>query len=209
MKLFSYPTAPSARRARIFLAEKGVPVEIEDVDLRTGQHLSSAYLAVNPQGLVPALRLDDGTIITENIAIATYIEAVVPVPPLLGVTPLERAYVLQWNARVEFEGLLPLADALRNRHPAFRGRALPGTVAYDQIPDLATRGLERVKRFLETLEAQFANREFLAGDFFSFADITAVAFVDMLAMAKLAISDTQPNLGRWFSTVRRRPSYAV
>jgi glutathione S-transferase len=209
MKLFSYPTAPSARRARILLAEKGVPVEIEDVDLRAGQHLSNAYLAVNPQGLVPALRLDDGTIITENIAIATYIEAVVPVPPLLGLTPFERARVFQWNARVEFEGLLPLADAVRNRHPAFRGRAVPGIVAYDQIPDLAARGFERVKRFLETLEAQFASREFLAGDYFSFADITAVAFVDMLAMAKLAISDSQPNLGRWFSTVRRRPSYAV
>lgn len=209
MKLYSYPTAPSARRARIFLAEKGLTAQIEDVDLRSGRHLEPAYLAINPQGLVPVLELDDGTRITENIAIAVYLDEIKPTPRLLGRSPLERARVFQWNARVEFEGLLPLADLLRNSHPAFKGRALPGSVGYEQIPQLANRGDDRVKRFLRILSDHLAGRDFIAADTYSLADITAVAFIDMLRMVKLEVPAELAPLRNWHDRMRARTSYTA
>jgi glutathione S-transferase len=209
MKLYSYPIAPSARRARIFLAEKDLAAQIEDIDLRNGQHLEPAYLAINPQGLVPVLELDDGTRITENVAIAVYLDEIKPTPPLFGRNPLERARVLQWNARVELEGLLPLADLLRNRHPAFKGRAVPGAVAYEQIPQLADRGDDRVKRFLRILNERLTGREFVGADTYSFADITGVVFVDMLRMAKLEVPAELDALRSWYDRIRARTSYSA
>jgi glutathione S-transferase len=207
VKLYSYPLAPSARRARIFCSEKGVPLTVENIDLRKGEHLQPRYLAINPQGLVPTLQLDDGTIITENVAIATYIDGAFPTPPLLGGSPLERARVLQWSARCELEGLAPLADYLRNSHPAFQHRALPGVVPYEQIPELAARGADRVQRFLRILNERLELQPFLGGSAFSFADITAVAFIDMLSMAKLSAPSELGALDRWHRIVKARPSY--
>ena len=209
MKLYSYPTAPSARRARIFLAEKGLTAEIEDIDLRNGRHLEPAYLAVNPQGLVPVLELDDGTRITENVAIAVYLDEIKPTPRLLGHSPLERARVFQWNARVEFEGLLPLADRLRNSHPAFKGKGLPGPVGYEQIPQLADRGEDRVKRFLQILSDHLTGHDFIAGDSYSFADITGGVFIDMLRMAKLEMPAGLEALRNWYDRIRARASYSA
>ena len=209
MKLYSFPIAPSARRARIALAEKGLDAAIEDVDLRSGRHLEPAYLAINPQGLVPVLELDDGTRITENIAIAAYLDAIQPTPPLFGTSPLERARVFQWNARIEIEGLMPLADLLLNSHPAFQGKAVPGVVGYEQIPPLAARGGDRVKRFLPILSEHLADREFVAADAYSFADITAVVFIDMLRMARVELPATLQPLCGWYDRVRARPSYAA
>jgi glutathione S-transferase len=209
MKLYSYPTAPSARRARIFCAEKGISVAVENIDLRQGEHLADRYLRINGQGLIPTLQLDDGTTITENIAIAVYLDAQFPDPTLLGSTPLQCARVFQWNARVEFEGLLPLADSLRNSHPAFKGRALPGVVPYEQISELAARGTDRVQRFLHVLDTALQQQEFVAGSFFSFADITATALVDMLAMAKLNVPADLTRLRRWHEAVQTRPSYTA
>ena len=210
MKLYSFPMAPSARRARMFLAEKGLTAEIVDIDLRSGRHLEPAYLAINPQGLVPVLELDDGTRITENIAIAVYLDALKPTPALFGGNALERARVFQWNARIEFEGLLPLADCLRNAHPAFKGRAIPGAVGYEQIPQLAQRGEDRVKRFLQTLNERFAgSQEFIASSACSFADLTAVIFVDMLKMARLELPAGLDPLRNWHDRMRARPSYTA
>jgi glutathione S-transferase len=207
MKLYSFPMAPSARRARMAFAEKGLSVEIVDVDLRTGRHLEPAYLAINPQGLVPVLELDDGTRLTENIAIATYLDGIKPTPSLFGHSPLERARVFQWSARIEFEGLLPLADLLRNRHPAFAGKAVPGIVGYEQIPQLAARGGDRVQRFLPLLSERLAGREFIAADTHSFADLTAVAFIDMLKMAKVELPADLAPLRGWYDRMQARPSY--
>ena len=210
MKLYSFPMAPSARRARMFLAEKGLTAEIVDIDLRSGRHLEPAYLAINPQGLVPVLELDDGTRITENIAIAVYLDELKPTPDLFGRNPLERARVFQWNARIEFEGLLPLADRLRNSHPAFQGRAVPGATAYEQIPQLAERGEDRLKRFLQILSAHLeAGREFVASDACSFADLTAFVLVDMLKMAKLELPAELEPLRNWHDRMRARPSYTA
>ena len=138
--LYDCGTAPSPRRARILLAEKGIAHETVQVDLRNGEQLGEAYRRLNPQCTVPALRTDGGAILTDNAAIAAYLEARFPNPPLLGETPEEKAEVASWNWRMEFEGLMAVAEALRNSAPAMADRALPGAVNYPQIPELARRG---------------------------------------------------------------------
>jgi glutathione S-transferase len=162
MKIYSYPSAPSARRARMFLAEKGMKIAIENVDLRQGEHQKPRYLTVNSRGLIPTLQLEDGTTITENIAIAAYLEALSPSPALFGSTPLQRARAMEWNARVELEGLLPLADHIRHSHPSFEHRALPGVVPYEQIAALAERGRNRVEHFLRILDIRLSEQQYLA-----------------------------------------------
>jgi glutathione S-transferase len=209
MKLYSCAAAPSARRARMFLAEKGLRATIVEVDLRAGQHLEPAFLAVNPQGMVPVLELDDGARITENLAIAVYLDGLQPSPPLLGRDLLQRARVFQWHARLELEGLLPLADWVRNTHPAFQGRALPGVAAYEQIPQLAPRSERRVGRFLSILDGQLAQHEFVGGDSYSFADITAVVFIDMLRMASVTVAAELQALRAWHERMRARANYAA
>ncbi|MDD3432829.1 MAG: glutathione S-transferase [Tepidiphilus sp.] len=206
MKLYDYPPAPNPRRVRIFLAEKGIEVPTEAVDLRQGAQLSEAFRRINPQCVVPYLVLDDGTGISESIAICRYFEALQPDPPLFGKTPLEQALVEMWSRRAEFEGLLAVADALRNSTPAFKNRALPGTDDFEQIPALVERGQRRTKRFFDVLEERLARSTFLAGDFFSVADITAFVTVDFAGWIKLALPETHTNARRWYETVRARPS---
>ena len=124
--LYDCATAPSPRRARILLAEKGVAHETVQVDLRSAEQLGSAFRQINPQCTVPALRTEDGIVLADNAAITAYLEARYPEPPLLGITPDEKAQIASWNWRVEFEGLMAVAEALRNSAPAMANRALPG-----------------------------------------------------------------------------------
>ena len=207
--LYDCSTAPSPRRARILLAEKGVPHETVQIDLRAGEQLGDAFRAVNPQCTVPALRLDDGMVLTDNAAITAYLEARFPEPPLLGITPQEKAEIASWNWRVEFEGLLAIAEALRNSAPAMKQRALPGPEDYAQIPELAARGLARLKRFFEVLDARLAGRETIASARFSVADITAVVAVDFARVVKVKPGDEHPNLLRWRAAMGQRPSMVL
>ena len=147
--LYDCATAPSPRRARILLAEKGVAHDTVQVDLRNGEQLGEAYRRINPQCTVPALRTEDGLLLTDNAAITAYVEARYPQPALLGETPAEKAEIASWNWRMEFEGLQAIAEALRNSAPAMANRALPGAVDYPQIPALAERGLVRVGQFFQ------------------------------------------------------------
>jgi len=124
--LYDCATAPSPRRARILLAEKGIAHETVQVDLRSGEQLGEAYRTLNPQCTVPALRTDDGLLLADNPAIAAWAEARFPEPPLFGRTPADKAEIASWQWRVEFEGLMPVAEALRNSSPAMVSRALPG-----------------------------------------------------------------------------------
>ena len=206
MTLYDCATAPSPRRARILLAEKGVAHETVEVDLRNGEQLSDAYRKVNPQCTVPALRTDDGLLLTDNAAITAYLEACYPTPPLLGSTPQEKAEIVSWNWRVEFEGLLAIAEALRNSSPAMVNRALPGPVAYPQIPELAQRGLARVRQFFVTLNDRLAGRDFIAADQFSIVDITAVVAVDFARVVKVKPGEQHPHLLRWRAAMAQRPS---
>lgn len=207
--LYDCATAPSPRRARILLAEKGIAHDTVQVDLRRGEQLGDAYRRVNPQCTVPALRTEEGAILTDNAAITAYLEARYPLPPLLGVSALEKAEIASWNWRVEFEGLMAIAEALRNSTPSMADRALPGPVNYAQIPELAQRGLARLQQFLDTLDARLAGREFVATDRFSVADITAVVAVDFARVVKVKPGEQHPNLLRWRAAMAERPAMAL
>lgn len=204
--LYDCATAPSPRRARILLAEKGIAHETVQVDLRSGEQLGEAYRSLNPQCTVPALRTDDGLLLADNPAIAAWAEARFPEPPLFGRTPSDKAEIASWQWRVEFEGLMPVAEALRNSSPAMVGRALPGPVDYAQIPALAERGLQRLQHFFTTLDQQLQGRDFVAGGQFSVADITAVVAVDFARVVKLRPGEQHPHLMRWRAAMAQRPS---
>src|SRR6185369_11800195 len=148
----------------------------------------------NPQCTVPALRTEEGPVLTDNAAIAAYLEARFPEPALLGRSPLEKAEIASWQWRAEFEGLLAVAEALRNASPAMVNRALPGPNDYPQIPELAQRGIARVQQFFVMLDARLATSQFVAGDNFSIADITAVVGVDFARVVKVKPTDQHPNL---------------
>jgi glutathione S-transferase len=193
----------------MFLAEKGVKAELVQVDLRAREQLKPEFLALNPQATVPVLVLDDGQAITENVAIAAYLEAAFPDPPLLGTTPLEKARVLQWSARAEFELLLAVGEVLRNGHPNFANRAITGTADYAQIPQLAERGRARVERFWSVLETRLAESPFVSGARFGLADITAVVATDFARLVKLTPPEAFANIKRWYEAMRGRPSFAA
>jgi len=204
--LYDCATAPSPRRARIFLAEKGVAHETVQVDLKNSEQLSSAYQKINPQCTVPALRTEEGTVLADNAAITAYLEARYPEPPLLGITPNQKAQIASWNWRVEYEGLMAVAEALRNSAPAMANRALPGRIDYPQIPELAQRGLARLQQFFGMLDERLADRNFIATDSFSVADITAVVAVDFARVVRIKPGEQHPHLQRWRAAMAQRAS---
>lgn len=207
--LYDCATAPSPRRARILLAEKGVPHATVQIDLRNGEQFGDAYRTINAQCTVPALRTDEGLVLTDNAGITAYLEARFPQPPLLGDTPQAKAEIASWNWRIEYEGLLAIAETLRNSAPAMANRALPGPVDYPQIPELAQRGLARVQQFFVTLDERLAGRDFIAAGRFSVADITAVVAVDFARVVKVKPGEQHPNLVRWRAAMAQRPSMAL
>jgi len=206
MRLFDCSTAPSPRRVRFFAAEKDIELELVPVDLGSGEQFSADFRAVNPDCVVPALELDDGTCLTEAIAICQYLEEIQPQPTLFGDTAVERATAAMWNAKAEQQGLWAVADAYRNFARGLKGHALPGPDKYEQIPELAERSKSRVLSFFKTLDTQLAQREFLAGDRFTIADITAVVMIDFAARVKISVGDDAANLQRWYAGVSARPS---
>ncbi len=204
--LYDFTLAPSPRRARILLAEKGIAHETVQIDLARGEQLSEAYRAINPACTVPALKLDSGTILTENIGIAAWADAVKPEPALLGSTPEEKGLVLSWNARIEFEGFMPIAEVLRNTSKGMAGRALPGPLDLEQIPALAERGAIRLKQFFDMLDARLKGRDFVAIDRFSLADITALVCIDFAKWVKHEPKPEHADLLRWHAAASARPS---
>ena len=209
MILYDCATAPSPRRARIFLTEKGVAFDTVQIDLREAEQMGAAFRAINPQCTVPALRTEEGAVLTDNAAIAAYLEAQFPQPPLLGVSALDKAEIASWNWRIEFEGLMAIAEALRNSAPAMTNRALPGPVDYPQIPELAQRGLARVQQFITMLDARLEGRNFIAANQFSVADITAVVAVDFARVVRIKPGEQHANLRRWREAMGLRPSVGV
>ncbi len=209
MKFYDCKTAPSPRRVRMFLAEKGLDIETVQVDLGTQEQFSDWYREINSDCVVPALKLDSGEVLSEVIAICSYLESVNPLTPLMGSSDLARAEVLMWNAKMEQQGLWAVADAFRNKTKGLVDRALPGQVAYPQIPELAERGLGRVGEYFHRLDEIFATREFVAGDAFSLADITAFVAVEFASWVKVPVPDDALNLRRWHEAVSERPSAAA
>ena len=209
MKFYDCKTAPSPRRVRIFLAEKGVDIETVQVDLGKGEQFTDEFRAVNPDCTVPVLELDDGSGISEVIAICQYIEDLNPEPALFGSSPEERARVNMWTAKVEQLGLWAMMDAFRNSAKGLVDRALPGPESYAQIPELAERGRSRVVQFFERLNDQLADNTFVAGDNYSIADISAMVLVDFAGWIKIAIPDDVEHVARWYAQVSKRPSAAA
>lgn len=204
--LYDCATAPNPRRARIFLAEKGLAHETVQIDLRSAEQMSDAYRRINPRCTVPALRVNDALVLCDNAAIAAYLEAQFPQPPLLGRSAQDKAEIASLNWRMEFDGLMPVAEALRNSSPAMVDRALPGPVNYPQIPELAQRGQARAQRFFAELNEHLAGRSFVAAEQFSVADITAVVAVDFARVIKLKPDQNHPHLLRWRTAMAERPS---
>ena len=209
MKFYDCQTAPSPRRARIFIAEKGLEIETVQIDLRNGEQFADTFRAINPACTVPVLTLDDGTVLTSTAGIRNFLEAAHPDPALMGRTAAERGRVADLQWRVETEGMAAIAEALRNSSPRMKGRAITGPVDYEQIPALAERGRARAVDFLSRIDAMVADRPYLAGDFFSIADIDLLVVVDFAGWLKLELPDDANNARRWYDAVRSRPSAAL
>jgi glutathione S-transferase len=206
---YDFQRAPSPRRARIVLAEKGIAHEVRSVDLHSGEQLSEAYRKINPACTVPALVLDDGTVLTDNAGIAAWAEAVQPSPPLLGTTPTEKAAVASWNHKIEGECFAAIAEVLRNTAKAMAGRALPGPNDYAQIPELAERGRTRLIHFLDRFEAHMQGRDWVATGSFSLADITAGVALDFAGWVKVDVNEGRPAIAKWREKLAQRPSFAL
>ena len=206
MKLYDCQPAPSPRRARMLIAEKGLEIETEQVALGDGAQFEPAFRAINPNCTVPVLVLDDGTAICENSGIAAYLEAQYPDPPLLGTTAKEKALVATWNDRCVLEGYSATAEAFRNHARGFADHAVTGPRPFPQLPELVERGRARASDFLATLDQHLAHSPYLAGESFTLADITGYVMVEFAGWIKLGIGDDQPNLRRWHDAIAHRPS---
>jgi glutathione S-transferase len=200
MKLYDAGRAPNPRRVRIFLAEKGISIPLVPIDLNTLEHKSPAFSAINPLQRTPALALDDGTILTESIAICRYFEELQPEPPLFGVGALERARVEMWQRRIEFGLLGTLAFVFRHLHPAMAEMEVP------QVPAWGEANKERVVAFLRILDAHLARSRFAAGERYSVADITGLVALDFMKPARLAVPEELGHVRRWHAELAARPS---
>jgi len=194
--------APNPRRVRIFLAEKGVTLPTEPVDLGAQAHKAPEFRAINPMQRLPALVLDDGTVIAESIAICRYVEALHPAPPLFGEEPLEQALVEMWQRRVEFHLLTMVSQAFRHLHPAMAPLEVPQVAAWGEA------NKPRALEFLTFLDGELKGRPYVAGPRFSVADITAVVAVDFMKTEKIAVPEALTNLLRWHREVSIRPGVA-
>ncbi len=206
MKFYDCATAPSPRLVRVFIAEKGLDVPVESVDLRSGQHLTPEFRAINPYGTVPVLELDDGTRLISTQGCWRYLEAIAPEPPLLGTTPAEQGLIADRVWRIETDGWQAMTEALRNTSPAMKDRALPGPDDYAQIPELGERGKLRAQRFLNRLDTLLDGHPYLAGDRFTAADIMAMVVVDFAKWLKLALPEDAEASHRWYEVVSGRES---
>jgi len=199
MKILEFTQAPNPRRVRVFLAEKGIQVPFEQVNLGTADNRKPEFLKINPMGGVPVLQLDDGTYIAESVAICRYFEDVKPEPNLMGRDAKEKAVIEMWNRRMEFEILSMTAGAFRNTSDFFKGR-IP------QVPEYGKICKEAALKRLEWLDGELANRKFIAGDRYTIADITALIGIDFGRTTGIKIGDNQKNLARWHQEVSSRPS---
>jgi len=200
MKLYDFGRAPNPRRVRIFLAEKGINVPSEQVDLGQLQQRSDAYRAINPMQRVPALVLDDGTVIAESIAICRYFEGVQPEPVLFGRGALAAALVEMWNRRAELHLLFPVASVFQHLHPAMQQMVNP------QVADWGESNKPRVFDFLKFLDGELKDRPYVAGSDYTVADITALVAVDFMRVSKMAVPENLMNVRRWHEAVSARPS---
>lgn len=207
MKLYDFALAPNPRRVRMFLAEKGIEVPMEQINTREAGQFSEAFLKVNPRGTIPVLVLDDGTTLTESVSICRYFEELHPEPALFGRDAKEKAVVDMWNRRMEIEGYAPAGDVVRNSLELFKDRGIAGMPSgVPQIAALAERGRVSFARFLGRLDERLGESHFIAGDQLSIADQTAFITIDFAKRGELEVPATATNILRWQSEMAARPS---
>lgn len=207
MRLHTFPEAPSPRRVHLFLAEKGLDIEQVFVDMRKGEHLSDDFAAIHPDCTLPALELDDGTCLGSCAAICRYLDHIHPNPPLLGTTPEESARIDDRDRWVEMNGMLAVMEGFRNSVKGMRDHALPGRRPVAQIPDLAERGRQRFRWFMNDLEEMLSRHDYIAGNGFSVADLTALVTIDFgLRGMKMQMPEAAKSLAVWHERVSARPS---
>ncbi|MGE0822062.1 MAG: glutathione S-transferase family protein [Candidatus Binatia bacterium] len=199
MKIYDSKTAPNPRRVRIFVAEKGLQIPYEEVDIGNAVNRGEEFRKKNPSGTVPVLELDDGTCISETVAICRYLEELHPNPPLMGIDAKDKAIVEMWQRRMELELLIPIADAFRQRHDFFKGKIR-------QVAEYAEAQKKNAEERLAQLNNELANQQFIAGDRYTIADITALCAIDFGRVSKIAIQPDQQHLTRWHAAVSARPS---
>ena len=200
MKLYDAGRAPNPRRVRIFLAEKGLDVPLAPVDIARLEHRTPAFQALNPVMRTPVLELDDGTVISESVAICRYFEEIHPEPPLFGTGAVGRAQVEMWQRRLEFGLLGTVAAVFRHLHPAMSEMEVPQVAAWGEA------NKPKVLEFLQLLDRHLADRRFICGDAFTVPDITGLVAVDFMKPAKLSVPDEFANVRRWHGEVAARPS---
>ncbi|RVC44056.1 MAG: glutathione S-transferase [Mesorhizobium sp.] len=203
MKLFDGGRAPNPRRVRVFLAEKGIEVPLVPIDMGALEHKKQAVSSRNPLQRLPVLELDDGTIITESVAICRYFEELYPEPPLFGQDALGKARVEMWQRRMELNLLSCVAQAFRHIHPAMKEWEIP------QIPEWGEANKPKAVEFLKLLDDELAGREFAAGDAYSIADITGLIAIDFMKPARIRVPEECTNVLRWHAAISSRPSAAA
>ncbi|THF59904.1 glutathione S-transferase [Ollibium composti] len=200
MKLFDGGRAPNPRRVRVFLAEKGIEVPLVPVDMGALEHRQEAVSSRNPLRRLPVLELDDGTVLTESVAICRYFEELHPEPALFGRGALGKALVEMWQRRMELNLMFPVSQAFRHIHPAMKEWEVP------QIPEWGEANKPKAVEFLHILDSELAGREFVAGDAYSIADITGLIAVDFMKPARIQMPEECANVRRWYQAVSSRPS---
>lgn len=199
MKLYDSTIAPNPRRVRIFLAEKGITVPLEQVDIRAGVNRQPEFLAKNPMGGLPVLELDDGSCIAESLVICEYFEDRHPEPPLLGRTPEEKAEARMWERRMELEVMGPLLGAFRHGSAFFKGRIT-------QVPEMVEPSRAAARKRLAWVDELLGTREFVVGNRYTIADITLFCTIDFGGMVGEGYESSLTNLTRWHEAMKARPS---
>ena len=200
MKLYDGGKAPNPRRVRIFLAEKGIDVPLETVDMTALGHKSEMIASRNPLQRLPVLELDDGTIISESVAICRYFEELHPEPPLMGVDAVDKAIVGMWQRRMELNLLLLVANVFRHAHPAMADWEVP------QIKEFSEANKPKVLATMDWMNEELKYREYIAGDRFTIADIAAMIAIDFLKPARLQVPENHKHLLAWHQRMKARPS---
>ena len=207
MKLYTFDAAPNPARLSMFMQYKGISIDTVQIDLGSEEQLTEAYLSIVPEATVPALVLDDGTLLCAVIAIVHYLEEQFPDKPLLGRSAVERARVLNWNHRLFGEVFSAAAEAFRNGHPHYANRALPGPTNIAQLPELVERGRARLEHSFETLNGVLGDRSFLAGETVTFADIDLLAAIDFAKWgARMSPDESLEHLHRWRAEAKAAPA---
>ncbi|MCF6193037.1 MAG: glutathione S-transferase family protein [Kangiellaceae bacterium] len=199
MKLLETKQAPNARRVRMFLAEKKITLDTVELDLKNGDNLTDEFKAKNPFAKVPVLELDDGSCISESVAICRYFEELHPEPALMGTSPLQKAQIEMWQRRAEFGFLMPVGMAFQHCSGFFKDRMTPRD-------DWGKDCIKSAYGYLKMLDEHLAEGEYLAGRQFSIADITMLTTLDFAKVIDIRLNEKHSNLQRWYELVSSRES---